>query len=88
MPLVKESAIKWIMKFREKHDLEINGTHMVLGEIMHVDIPSDCIKEDDFIDLVLTETTACSGLDSYHTVNPGTRLTYAKPDTWPEEIKP
>jgi len=87
VPMVKESAVKWVMKFREKHDLEINGTHMVLGEIMQVVVPTDCIKEDGFVDIVSTETTTCSGLDSYHIVKPGTRLTYAKPDTWPEEIK-
>jgi len=58
-----------------------------LGEIMQVVVPTDCIKEDGFVDIVSTETTTCSGLDSYHTVKPGTRLTYAKPDTWPEEIK-
>ena len=86
VPFVAESAIKWLMKFREKHDLTINGTHLVIGEIMEVHIPEDILQEDGFIDIEKAGTLTCSGLDSYHKTQKISRLSYAKTDRWNHEI--
>lgn len=85
-PFVKESQIKWLMQFREKHDLEINGTHLVIGEIMEVHIPDTCLQPDGFVDLESAGTLTCSGLDSYHKTQKLSRLSYAKVDSWPKQI--
>lgn len=86
VPLVNESQVRWIMKFREKHNLEINGTHMVLGEIMYIETEEKYIGADGFINIEEAGTVTVSGLDSYHTTKKIARLSYAKPDTWPEKI--
>ena len=87
VPFVGESSVKWLMQFREKHDLAINGTHMVIGEIMEVHIPDEALQSDGFVDLEAAGTLTCSGLDAYHKTEKISRLSYAKVDTWPREIR-
>ncbi len=77
-PFVGESNIKWLMQFREKHDLAINGTHLVIGEIIEVYIPDVALQSDGFVDLEAAGTITCSGLDSYHKTLGLGRLAYAK----------
>ncbi len=86
VPLVKESNLKFICEFQQKIDLEINGTIMIIGQIKEIILPEQCLGLDGFIDLELAGTITCSGLDSYHKTEKIGRLTYAKPNTWPENI--
>ena len=86
VPFVGESSVKWLMQFREKHDLAINGTHMVIGEIMEVHIPDEALQSDGFVDLESAGSLTCSGLDAYHKTEKISRLSYAKVDTWQHEI--
>ena len=86
VPFVQESNLKFICEFQQKIDLEINGTIMVIGQIKEIILPEQCIGKDGFIDLELAGTITCSGLDSYHKTEKIGRLTYAKPNTWPENI--
>jgi flavin reductase (DIM6/NTAB) family NADH-FMN oxidoreductase RutF len=79
-PFVKESNIQIGIEFREKIDISINNTTMVIGEIVQIYIPEDCISPDGFIDLEKANTITCSGLDSYHKTIQLDRLSYAKPD--------
>ncbi len=88
VPFVAESSVKWLMQFREKHDLAINGTHLLIGEIIEVHVPQSIIQGDGFLDLESAGTLTCSGLDSYHKTQKLSRLTYAKPDRWPVDIQP
>jgi flavin reductase (DIM6/NTAB) family NADH-FMN oxidoreductase RutF len=83
-PFVKESNIQMGVFFKEKIDLAINGTILIIGEITHIFYPTNCICEDGFIDIEKANTVTCAGLDSYHTTNRLARLSYAKPD---EETK-
>lgn len=86
VPLVKESNLKFICEFQQKIDLEINGTIMIIGQIKEIILPEQCLGLDGFIDLELAGTITCSGLDSYHKTEKIGRLTYAKPNNWPENI--
>lgn len=79
-PFVKESAIQLGIQFREKVDISINNTTMIIGEIVQIYVPEDCWCEDGFIDIEKANTITCSGLDSYHTTTRLDRLNYAKPD--------
>ncbi len=79
VPFVEEAYVKMGVKFREKVELTINGTILVIGEIQQVHLPHDAMHEDGFVDLVQAGTITNSGLDSYHTVTKGTRYPYAKP---------
>jgi flavin reductase (DIM6/NTAB) family NADH-FMN oxidoreductase RutF len=79
-PFVRESNVQLGLAFREKIDLTINNTTMVIGEITQLYLPKDCWKEDGFVDIEKANTITCSGLDSYHTTTRLDRLRYAKPD--------
>jgi flavin reductase (DIM6/NTAB) family NADH-FMN oxidoreductase RutF len=79
-PFVKESHIQMGIEFKERIDITINNTIMVIGQINEVYVPENCIGEDGFIDLEKANTITCSGLDSYHKTTQLDRLSYAKPD--------
>ena len=79
-PFVNQSLVQIGMAFREKIDISINNTIMVIGEIVQVYFPEDCLTKDGFLDIEKANTITCSGLDSYHTTQRLDRLSYAKPD--------
>ncbi len=79
-PFVNESAVQLGIEFREKIDITINNTIMVIGEIVEVHFPENCLSEDGFLDLEKANTVTCSGLDSYHKTVQLDRLSYAKPE--------
>jgi len=85
-PYVRESVIKYGLEFVEKHELKINGTILVIGKVVEIFVPDNCISFDGFIDIEKAQTLTCSGLDSYHTTQRLSRLSYAKPDSAPQEI--
>lgn len=85
-PFVKESSIKITASFRQKIEVEANGTIMIIGKINHISLPENCLSEDGFIDIEKAGTITCSGLDSYHTTKRLSRLSYAKPDKLSQEI--
>ncbi|CAA9194887.1 hypothetical protein FLA105534_00373 [Flavobacterium bizetiae] len=79
-PFVLESSIQLGIEFKEKIDISINNTTMIIGEIVEIFIPEDCLSEDGFVNLEKAGTLTCSGLDSYHKTIQLDRLSYAKPD--------
>lgn len=78
VPFVKESKIKFACKIVQKIPLEINGTTLIIGSIENIIIPEEFIHNDGFINLEKAQTITCSGLDSYHTTQILSRLSYAK----------
>ncbi len=82
-PFVAESHIKIGASFRQKIDIALNGTIMILAEIMYISMPEDALMPDGFVDLEKAGTITCAGLDSYHSTERISRLTYAKPDVIP-----
>jgi flavin reductase (DIM6/NTAB) family NADH-FMN oxidoreductase RutF len=79
-PFVTNSHIQMGMQFKERIDIKLNNTILIIGEIQHLFFPKQCIKTDGFLDLELAQTLTCSGLDSYHSTHKIARLSYAKPD--------
>ncbi len=79
-PYVAEAQVKIGLKFIERHDLAINGTVLIIGQVVETIIQADCIATDGYIDLEKAQSITCSGLDSYHTTQRLARLTYAKPN--------
>jgi len=79
-PYVKESNVQLGVQFKERIDLAINGTILIIGQIQHLYFPNDCLDQDSFLDLEKAKTITCSGLDCYHTTQKIERLSYAKPD--------
>jgi flavin reductase (DIM6/NTAB) family NADH-FMN oxidoreductase RutF len=85
-PLVSEARVKLGMRLREHQELQINKTHLVIGELVLADIPGDGVLEDGSVDLGLCGTVALTGLDTYHLPVPVKRMAYAKPDQPPREV--
>jgi flavin reductase (DIM6/NTAB) family NADH-FMN oxidoreductase RutF len=79
-PFVNESHVQIGLAFKEKIDISINDTSMVIGEIVSVYLPENSLSKDGFLDIEKVGTVTCSGLDSYHTTKRLDRLSYAKPN--------
>jgi flavin reductase (DIM6/NTAB) family NADH-FMN oxidoreductase RutF len=80
-PFVKESSLKYALILKEIIPIELNGTLLVIGEITDIFCSEHAVKADGYIDLEALNTIAITGLDSYHTSNRLSRVSYAKPDT-------
>ena len=50
-PFVTESNVQIAVEFKEKVELKINGTILVIGEIQQVYLPNDAMQDDGFVDL-------------------------------------
>lgn len=79
-PFVSESNVQLGVEFKEKVDITINNTILIVGEIVEIYIPETCLSNDGFLDLEKANTITCSGLDSYHKTVQLDRLSYAKPN--------
>ena len=77
-PAVHESVIKMGLELRQEQLMEINGTHLLIGEIVWVEVPEGVTAEDGYVDVATADTMALSGLDAYCNVDLPTRLPYAK----------
>ncbi|CAM3755152.1 MULTISPECIES: flavin reductase family protein [Pseudoalteromonas] len=77
-PFVLQSRLKYAVNLVEHQHLAINGTELVIGEIIDLHVDGAAVQEDGFIDLMSIQTVAVSGLDSYHTTQALSRLPYAK----------
>ena len=78
-PYVAESKIQLGIEFKERINLTINNTILIIGEIKEMNFPTDCLLEDGYLDIEKAGTIACTGLDSYHVTKRIERLPYAKP---------
>jgi flavin reductase (DIM6/NTAB) family NADH-FMN oxidoreductase RutF len=78
-PYVKESSIRIGLKLRERVDISLNTTSLIVGEIIDLYFPSACWCEDGYLDIEKAGTIAGSSLDAYHRTAQIERLSYAKP---------
>lgn len=85
-PYVAESQLKIGLALRDIKPIELNGTVMVIGEIIEVLLPDNALAEDGFVDLAQMDTVTIGGLDGYYRVEPLFRLSYAKPDQPPKRM--
>jgi flavin reductase (DIM6/NTAB) family NADH-FMN oxidoreductase RutF len=85
-PHVLESHIKMSIEKVREIKIEENGTHLIIGKITNVFIPSDCFEADGRVDILRAGTISVSGLDSYLENSLIKRLNYAKVDVPPKEI--
>ena len=78
-PFVGEAVVKIAMKFEESIPITINGTILIVGSIMMVDINDGLVGEDGFVHLSPSEVLISQGLDAYFVSSEVGRLPYAKP---------
>lgn len=86
-PFVQESTVRIGLELREIIDVAINGTTIVIGEIVQLLIDDLIIEENGTVDHIQAGSMAVSGLDRYFIPQFVGRLSYAKPGTEPQEIK-
>lgn len=86
-PFVAEASVRLGMHLREHQELAVNGTHLVIGEIVHLEVPDHCVGEDGNLDLAAAGSIALAGLDRYYRGEMLKRMAYAKPDRAPAVIE-
>lgn len=79
-PFVAESAIKIGLELQEFKRVECNGTLIVIGKVVYVEIEDELITDDGSVDLVKAQSVGSIGLDGYVDLSWIDRLSYAKPD--------
>lgn len=86
-PFVAQSTVRIGLQLQETMDMEINGTTIVIGEIMHILTEDGVVEPDGMINHHRAETITIAGLDSYYLPQPIGRLAYAKPGIEPHLLK-
>lgn len=79
-PFVQQSRLKYALTLQEIVPITLNNTQLVIGEITNIICDSRAIKNDGYIDIESLGTVCISGLDSYHSSQRLSRVSYAKPD--------
>ncbi len=87
-PFVTEAVVRMGLELREHQELVINGTHLVIGEIVILQAPDHCVDTSGRLDLVRAGTVALSGLDTYHAATALKTMAYAKPELPPRALDP
>ncbi|MEB0260104.1 MULTISPECIES: flavin reductase [unclassified Mucilaginibacter] len=82
-PFVGQSNIRIGLELREVIDMEINGTTIVIGEVVHILTEDALIKADGTIDHINAGTMTVAGLDTYYLPQLVGQLGYAKPGVKP-----
>jgi len=85
-PFVQQSTIRIGLELREVIDIEINGTTILIGEIVQILADDKMIAADGTIDHVKAKTMTVAGLDSYFLPEFVGRLAYAKPGIETHEL--
>lgn len=78
-PFVEEAIVKIAMKFEESIPIPLNGTILIIGSIIQVDIDASLVGPDGFVALSEAEVLLSQGLDAYFVSKAVGRLPYAKP---------
>ena len=78
-PFVEEAIVKIAMKLEDIIPIPLNGTVLIIGSIMQVEMDASMIGPDGFIELSEAEILISQGLDAYFVSKKLGRLPYAKP---------
>ncbi len=78
-PFVAESPIKFGLKLCEEIPITLNGTHFIIGEVVHLYINEGLVNAFGDLDLQAGGVVALSGLDRYYITELIEQLPYAKP---------
>ncbi len=76
---MEEAVVKIAMRFEDSIPISLNGTVLIVGSIMQVDINDGMVGGDGFVNLSASEVLISQGLDAYFVSKEVGRLPYAKP---------
>lgn len=86
VPFVKDANVRIGLQLKEIFQVESNGTQIVIGKIVLVQVDENFLSEDGYVDLEAAGSLTVAGLDSYHRTEKIARLAYAKPDKEPKVL--
>lgn len=78
VPYVLESRIKMGLEYVEEYFIQANQTIFIIGRVVELILPDDCLDAEGNLDLNRAESVALSGLDTYHRAEMLKRLPYAR----------
>jgi len=78
-PFVKESRFRIGLELEDLIDIPANGTKLIVGRVVLVQVADDALAADGGIDLAGLECLASTALDTYFSLRPLARLSHAKP---------
>ena len=82
-PYVKSSPLQVGCRLREHQALNINGTHLLIGEVTALYCAADAQRDDGSLDLAKLDLATVSGLDTYSEPGKSRRFDLARVDTPP-----
>ena len=77
-PFVSESRLRFALELVETLPISANGTILIIGKVLLVQLPEDSLGADGSIDLTALGSLASTALDTYFQLSQPTRLPYAK----------
>ncbi len=78
-PFVENAVVKIAMKLEDTISIPLNGTILIVGSVMQVDIEASMVGRDGFVALSEADVLISQGLDAYFVSKAIGRLPYAKP---------
>lgn len=85
-PFVKESRVKYALSLQEILPIKLNGTTLVIGKIIAIELEEKTVLPDGFVQLDKVNSVCCNGVDGYYTTELLDRYSYAKPGELPQKI--
>ncbi len=82
-PYVLESTVRIGLELNEELHVKSNGTIILIGRIIEVQVPKELVAKDGFVALEKAGTVSVVGLDAYYNPTPIKRLAYARPQAKP-----
>lgn len=82
-PFVEESAIKIGLRFLEEIAVRANNTSLIIGEIVHVEIPDAALDNNWQLNLETAGSIGISGLNAYYSLQKQAEFPYARPHETP-----
>ncbi len=78
-PFVEDAVVKIAMQLEECIPIPLNGTILIIGSILQVEIDAALLGKDGYIALSDADVLISQGLDAYFVSKSIGRLPYAKP---------
>ena len=78
-PFVDEAVVKIAMKFEESIPIPLNGTILIIGSVIQVEISASMVGPDGFVALSEAGILISQGLDAYFVSKAIGRLPYGTP---------
>ncbi len=85
-PFINGSSLQVGCLLREHHPLEINGTHMIIGEVQRLQYPQTAQRQDGSLSLSDIGLVTVAGLDTYTQPDAGVRFAPADTTSPPRQL--